>query len=117
MFGSRRKVLTTIALSPALMLATQSTLAQSARQMQEGKDFRLVSPAQPVESGNKIEVESSFSTRARTACPTTRPCEWKRLFQRCRYRRVPFHGTTECPPRRTYYRSSIGKTTSCIKGV
>ncbi len=114
MFSSRRKLLTTIVISPVLFVAAQAALAQSARQMQEGKDFRFVTPAQPVESGNKIEVVEFFQY----SCPHCMAYDptlqaWKKTLPAdVEYRRVPISWDDKSVPHvRTYYTlEALGKT-------
>ena len=54
MFIKRRQLLIAVAAVPGI------AWARTARPVQEGKDFRPVTPPQPAEAGNKIEVIEFF---------------------------------------------------------
>jgi protein dithiol oxidoreductase (disulfide-forming) len=80
--------------------------AQQLRAPQEGKDFRVVQPPQPVEAGNKIEVLEFFQY----TCPYCASYEpvleaWrKRLPTDVEYRRIPIAwDATNVPHVRIYY--------------
>jgi protein dithiol oxidoreductase (disulfide-forming) len=100
MFITRRHFVLAAALAP---LAAH---AQPARAPQEGKDFRVVQPPQPVEIGNKIEVLEFFQYTC-PYCATYEPVldAWrKKLPPDVEYRRIPIAwDATNVPHVRTYY--------------
>lgn len=107
MWINRRQLLIAAALAPGLALAQP-------RPLQEGKDFRPVTPPQPVESGNKIEVVEFFQY----SCPHCRSYDpvlqgWKKnLPADVEYRRVPISWDEKSVPHvRIYYTlEALGKT-------
>ena len=108
MFIKRRRLLVSIAALPAV------ALAQTARPPQEGKDFRAVTPSQPGESGNKIEVLEFFQY----SCPHCLSYDpvlqgWRKtLSSDVEYRRIPISWDEKSVPHvRTYYTlEALGKT-------
>ena len=108
MFIKRRRLLVSIAALPAV------ALAQTARPPQEGKDFRAVTPSQPGESGNKIEVLEFFQY----SCPHCMSYDpvlqgWKKtLPSDVEYRRIPISWDDKSVPHvRIYYTlEALGKT-------
>ena len=79
------------AVAVAAVAATFPGTVFAQRTPQAGKEFKVINPAQPVESGNKIEVIEFFSY----GCPHCHEFEptlaaWaKRLPQDVMYRKVP----------------------------
>ncbi len=108
MLNHRRQLLIAAALCPAV------TLAQPARPLQELKDYRPVTPAQPVESGNKIEVTEFFQY----SCPHCYSYEptlqgWRKTLPAdVEYRRIPISWDDRAVPHvRIYYTlEALGKT-------
>jgi len=108
MLTNRRRLLIAVTLAPAV------TLAQQARPLQEMKDFRPVTPSQPVESGNKIEVVEFFQY----SCPHCMSYDpvlqgWRKTLPAdVEYRRVPISWDEKSVPHvRTYYTlEALGKT-------
>lgn len=86
---NRRHVIKQIASFAALAAVSSQALAQKA--LQAGKDFRVINPAQPTDSGERIEVIEFFSF----GCPHCHELEpvlsgWvKRLPKDVQFRRVP----------------------------
>src|SRR5215203_3544171 len=115
---SRRHLLAAVSLLPTLGLPTVAvlpTLARAqARPLQESKDYRLVTPQQPVESGNKIEVVEFFQY----SCPHCMSYDpvlqgWRKgLPADVDYRRVPISWDDKSVPHvRIYYTlEALGKT-------
>ncbi len=105
---NRRHLLIAVAAVPGL------ALAQAARPLQELKDFRPVTPSQPVESGNKIEVIEFFQY----SCPHCRTYDpvlqgWKKTLPAdVEYRRIPIAWDDRTVPHtRIYYTlEALGKT-------
>jgi protein dithiol oxidoreductase (disulfide-forming) len=96
----------------AAVLAPLAAHAQ--RAAQEGKDFRIVQPPQPVEVGNKIEVLEFFQYTC-PYCATYEPVleAWrKKLPADVEYRRIPIAwDATNVPHVRIYYTlEAMGKT-------
>jgi len=108
MFIKRRRLLVAVAAWPA------AVLAQPARPLQEMKDFRPVSPPQPVESGNKIEVVEFFQY----SCPHCKSYDpvlqgWRKTLPAdVEYRRIPISWDDKSVPHvRIYYTlEALGKT-------
>lgn len=108
MFTKRRQLLIAVAAVPG------AALAQSARPLQEMKDFRPVSPPQPVESGNKVEVVEFFQY----SCPHCLSYDpvlqgWRKTLPAdVEYRRVPISWDEKSLPHvRIYYTlEALGKT-------
>jgi thiol:disulfide interchange protein DsbA len=88
--------------------------AQTARPLQENKDFRTVTPSQPGEAGNKIEVLEFFQY----SCPHCMSYDpvlqgWRKtLPSDVEYRRIPISWDERSVPHvRTYYTlEALGKT-------
>ncbi len=108
MFAKRRQLLITVAALPGF------AWAQAARPLQEMKDFRPVTPAQPSESGNKIEVLEFFQY----SCPHCRTYDpvlqgWRKTLPAdVEYRRIPISWDDKSVPHvRIYYTlEALGKT-------
>ena len=108
MFAKRRQLLITVAALPGI------TWAQAARPLQEMKDFRPVTPAQPSESGNKIEVLEFFQY----SCPHCRTYDpvlqgWRKTLPAdVEYRSIPISWDDKSVPHvRIYYTlEALGKT-------
>ena len=108
MFAKRRQLLITVAALPGI------AWAQAARPLQEMKDFRPVTPAQPSESGNKIEVLEFFQY----SCPHCRTYDpvlqgWRKTLPAdVEYRRIPISWDDKSVPHvRIYYTlEALGKT-------
>jgi len=104
---TRRHLLLAVSTVPCL------AFAQAVSAPKEGKDFRPVSPPQPVENGNKIEVLEFFQY----TCPHCMSYEpvlegWrKRLPADVEYRRIPISwDQTNLPHVRTYFTlEALGK--------
>ncbi|GAA5174988.1 thiol:disulfide interchange protein DsbA [Niveibacterium umoris] len=86
---NRRDLIKQLASFAALAAVTSPALAQKA--LQVGKDFRAINPAQPTESGDRVEVIEFFSF----GCPHCHELEpsvagWvKRLPKDVLFRRIP----------------------------
>ncbi len=108
MFIKRRRLLVAVTALPAV------ALAQSPRPLQEMKDFRPVTPSQPSESGNKIEVLEFFQY----SCPHCRSYDptlqgWRKTLPAdVEYRRIPISWDDKSVPHvRIYYTlEALGKT-------
>lgn len=108
MFIKRRQLLVAVAALPAV------GLAQTARPLQENKDFRTVTPPQPGESGSKIEVLEFFQY----SCPHCMSYDptlqgWRKtLPSDVEYRRIPISWDEKSVPHvRIYYTlEALGKT-------
>ena len=106
--SKRRQLLIAGALAPGL------AFAQSPKPPQELKDFRPVTPQQPVETGNKIEVLEFFQY----TCPHCASYDpvlqgWKKTLPAdVEYRRIPISWDDKAMPHvRTYYTlEALGKT-------
>jgi protein dithiol oxidoreductase (disulfide-forming) len=89
-------------------------LAQPARPLQELKDYRPITPAQPVETGSKIEVTEFFQY----SCPHCYSYEpvlqgWRKTLPAdVEYRRIPISWDDRAVPHvRIYYTlEALGKT-------
>ncbi|HVG03794.1 MAG TPA: thiol:disulfide interchange protein DsbA/DsbL [Burkholderiaceae bacterium] len=107
MFAKRRQVLIAVAAVPV------TAWAQPARQPQEMKDFRPVSPPQPTEGGNKIEVLEFFQY----SCPHCLSYDptlqgWRKTLPAdVEYRRIPISWDDKSVPHvRIYYTlEALGK--------
>ncbi|HVE89821.1 MAG TPA: thiol:disulfide interchange protein DsbA/DsbL [Burkholderiaceae bacterium] len=107
MFPKRRQLLIAVAAVPV------TAWAQPARQPQEMKDFRPVSPPQPTEGGNKIEVLEFFQY----SCPHCMSYDptlqgWRKsLPADVEYRRIPISWDDKSVPHvRIYYTlEALGK--------
>ncbi len=107
MFVKRRQLLIAIAAVPVI------AWAQPARQLQEMKDFRPVTPPQPTEGGNKIEVLEFFQY----SCPHCMSYDptlqgWKKTLPAdVEYRRIPISWDDKSVPHvRIYYTlEALGK--------
>ena len=107
MFAKRRQLLIAVAALPAI------ARAQPARQLQEMKDFRPVTPPQPTE-GNKIEVLEFFQY----SCPHCMSYDptlqgWRKTLPAdVEYRRIPISWDDKSVPHvRLYYTlEALGKT-------
>ena len=107
MFAKRRQLLIAVAAVPVV------TWAQPARQLQEMKDFRPVTPPQPTE-GNKIEVLEFFQY----SCPHCMSYDptlqgWRKTLPAdVEYRRIPISWDDKSVPHvRLYYTlEALGKT-------
>ena len=107
MFANRRQLLIAVAAVPVL------AWAQPAQQLQEMKDFRPVSPPQPTEGGNKIEVLEFFQY----SCPHCRSYDptlqgWRKTLPAdVEYRRIPISWDDKSVPHvRIYYTlEALGK--------
>ena len=108
MFIKRRQLVVAVAALPAV------ALAQSQRPSQESKDFRTVTPPQPSESGNKIEVLEFFQY----SCPHCMSYDpvlqgWRKTLPAdVEYRRIPISWDDKSVPHvRIYYTlEALGKT-------
>jgi thiol:disulfide interchange protein DsbA len=106
--NNRRQLLIAAALLPAV------GLAQPARPLQELKDYRPITPAQPVETGSKIEVTEFFQY----SCPHCYSYEpvlqgWRKTLPAdVEYRRIPISWDDRAVPHvRIYYTlEALGKT-------
>ena len=106
---SRRQLLIAAALTPAVVHA------QAGRAPQENKDYTLLRPAQPTESGNKIEVLEFFQYTC-PHCATYDPVleGWKKtLPPDVEFRRNPIAWDDRTAPHvRIYYTLEALKKTS-----
>ncbi|MEP6608896.1 MAG: thiol:disulfide interchange protein DsbA/DsbL [Burkholderiaceae bacterium] len=114
MLINRRQVLAAVALVPVVVLVPFRAGAQSARPLQQMKDYRPVTPAQPVETGNKVEVLEFFQYSC-PHCLAYNPVlqGWmKTLPADVEYRRVPISWDEQSLPHvRIYYTlEALGKT-------
>ena len=107
MFAKRRQLLIAVAAVPAI------AWGQPARQPQEMKDYRPVTPPQPTEGGNKIEVLEFFQY----SCPHCMSYDptlqgWRKTLPAdVEYRRIPISWDDKSVPHvRIYYTlEALGK--------
>jgi thiol:disulfide interchange protein DsbA len=104
----RRQLLIAVAAVPGI------AWARTTRPVQEGKDFRPVTPPQPAEAGNKIEVIEFFQY----SCPHCMSYDpvlqgWRKTLPAdVEYRRIPISWDDKSVPHvRIYYTlEALGKT-------
>lgn len=111
---SRRQLLARSAIAIAAASLSVAAFAQGPRAVQEGKDYRVLSPAQPVETGKKIEVLEFFQYTC-PHCASYSPVleSWRKTLPAdVEYRRVPIAWDERTLPHvRIYYTlEAIGKT-------